>query len=184
MTRYTTPTGDTYVTQPTLRKYVDIDYYLGAENTSFGNTNNNFILYRYADALLIYAEAANEISPQTDGNDAYNALNEIRTRAGLTPLSGLSQDQFQKAVWKERRCEFNGECKRRFDLIRTKRLASETTDIQLEWTANEGALSDYTNVNALFTGTLPWPEHEWLMPIPQLEIELNADSDWVQNEGY
>jgi hypothetical protein len=184
MTRYTTSTGDTYVTQPTLRKYVDMDYYLGLENTSFGNTNNNFILYRYADALLIYAEAANQISPQSDGNPAYNALNEIRARAGLAPLSGLSQDGFQKAVWKERRCEFNGECKRRFDLIRTNRLASETTDIQLDWTANEGSLTDYRNVNTLFTGTLPWPDHEWLMPLPQLEIELNSDSDWIQNAGY
>lgn len=184
MTRYTTPEGATYLTQPTFRKYVDIGYYLGLDNTSFLNTNNNFILYRYADALLIYAEAANQISPRSDGDAAYNALNEIRTRAGLAPLSGLSQSEFQEAVWNERRCEFNAECKRRFDLIRTNRLTTGTTNIQLEWTANEGALSDYTNVNALFTGTLPWPAHEWLMPIPQLEIELNAESNWVQNEGY
>jgi len=184
MTRYTTPEGATYVTQPTFRKYVDIDYYLGAENTSFLNTNNNFILYRYADALLIYAEAANEIAAATDGDAAYNAMNEIRTRAGLAAVTGLSQDDFRQAVWRERRCEFNGECKRRFDLIRTNRLASETTNIQLDWTANEGALNNYRNVNTLFTGNLPWPDHEWLMPIPQLEIELNEDSGWIQNEGY
>lgn len=184
MTRYITPEGQNYLCQPLFRKYVDIDYYLGKENTSFLNTNNNFILYRYADALLIYAEAANEVSAASTGDAAYNAVNEIRVRAGLPELADLSQDDFRKAVWKERRCEFTGECKRRFDLIRTNRLATETANIQVDWTTNEGALQDYSNHNPVYTGDVTWPDNEWLMPIPTSEMSLNEPFGWIQNEGY
>lgn len=183
MTRYDTAEGETYLCQPTFRKYVDINYFLGKENTSFLNTNNNSILYRYADALLIYAEAQNEAdgAPNTD---AYNAINEIRNRAGLADLTlGLNQEDFRLAVYKERRSEFVGEVKRRFDLIRTNRVVLETTDINLEWTSAEGALSDYVNANGLH-GTAVWPDREWLMPIPQTDLNLNEKNGWVQNEGY
>ncbi|MDA9069804.1 RagB/SusD family nutrient uptake outer membrane protein [Algibacter sp.] len=183
MTRYTTPAGDNFLCQPTFRKYVDIDFYLNAPNTSFQNTNNNIILYRYADALLIYAEAANE----TDGapsTEAYTAINDIRDRAGLDDLSELSQSEFRNAVWKERRLEFNAECKRKFDLVRTNRLATETASIEVDWKKVNGSLSDYTNRNSLYTGSVAWPENEWLMPIPQSQIELNVDNNWEQNKGY
>ena len=184
MTRYITPEGLNYVCQPTFRKYVDIDYYMGEDNTTFANTNNNFVIYRYADALLIYAEAANEVGAAADGDAAYAAVNEVRTRAGVSSLSGVSQDEFRTAVWKERRCEFSGECKRRFDLIRTKRLATETASINVTWTAAQGSATDYTNKNALYTGSVTWPDNEWLMPIPTSEINLNAENDWIQNAGY
>ena len=185
MTKYVTPEGNIYLSQPTFRKYVDIGYYMGYENTSFANTNNNFILYRFADALLIYAEAANEVATATDGDSSYNAVNEIRNRAGLEDLpSGLSQQQFREAVWKERRHEFAGECKRRFDLIRTNRLATETQNIKTTWTSAEGSTTNYKNVNSLYTGNVSWPDHEWLMPIPQSEIDLNLEYGWLQNDGY
>jgi hypothetical protein len=189
LTRYTSPEGDTYVCQPIFKKYVDIDYYMGEENTTFQNTSNNFLLYRYADALLIYAEAANEVAASSGGDDAYAAVNEIRNRAGLEDLTvGLSQDEFRNAVWHERRCEFCGECKRRFDLIRTNRLATETSDIQVSWLASDNSdtelSQDYSYCNVLYTGTVAWPDNEWLMPLPSTEVTLNAENDWVQNAGY
>ncbi len=189
LTRYTTPAGDTYLCQPVFKKYVDIDYFMGEENTTFRNTSNNFLLYRYADALLIYAEAANEVSAATSGDDAYAAVNEIRNRAGLEDLEGgLSQDEFRKAVWKERRCEFCGECKRRFDLIRTNRLVTETSNIEMTWLASDNPYSDistdYNYNNVLHTGTVAWPDNEWLMPLPSTEVALNEENGWVQNYGY
>lgn len=186
LTRYTTPDGSTYLTQPIFAKYVDYDFYLGVEGTSFQYTNNNFLLYRFADALLIYAEAANEVSTSTGGDAAYQAVNKIRNRAGLPNLAtGLSQDGFRKAVWHERRCEFAGECKRRFDLIRTNRLATETAQIAIQWlpTDNPPYAVAYGNAQAQY-GTVSWPDHEWLMPIPGTELKLNEANGWVQNEGY
>lgn len=187
MTRYTTQDGQTYLCQPTFRRYVDIDYFLGKPNTAFENTNNNFLLYRYADALLIYAEAANEVGPAIAGDAAYNAVDRIRNRAGLANLTtGLSQDQFRQAVWKERRSEFCGECKRRFDLIRTKRLATETALIEVDWLPadNPKGGTAYVNRNPLFTGKVAWPDREWLMPLPFSEIKLNEKQNWYQNFGY
>ena len=140
-------------------------------------------MYRYADALLIYAEAANEAdgSPSTE---AYLAVNKIRNRAALGNISDLSQDEFRTAVWKERRLEFNAECKRKFDLVRTNRLATETASIQVDWTTDDGSVNNYSNHNSLYTGNVAWPGNEWLMPIPQAQLELNLENNWLQNKDY
>jgi hypothetical protein len=185
MTRYDTPDGKTYLTQPTFRKYIDIAYYLGEDGTSFQYTTSNIILYRYADALLIYAEAQNEADGSPNA-EAYAAVNAIRNRAGLDDLTpGLSQSDFRKAIWQERRVELNAEFKRKFDLVRTNRLVAETTDIILDWTAEQNSLSDYNNVYTPFYNDRPaWPDNEWLWPIPQSEMDLNVKNDWEQNAGY
>lgn len=185
MTRYDTPDGNTYLSQPTFRKYIDIAYYLGLEGTSFQYTTSNIILYRYADALLIYAEAQNEADGSPNAA-AYSAVNAIRNRAGLDDLTaGLSQSDFRTAIWHERRVELNGEFKRKFDLVRTNRLVTETTDINLDWTAEQGSLSDYNNVYTPFYNDRPaWPDNEWLWPIPQSEMDLNVKNGWIQNKGY
>lgn len=185
MTRYKTPAGRNYLCQPTFRKFIDIAYYTGAEGTSFQYTTHNLILYRLADALLIYAEAQNEADGAPNA-EAYSAINKIRIRAGLGSLTaGLSQDAFRKAVWQERRVELNGEFKRKFDLIRTKRLVTETTNINLNWTAAQGAKTNYVNCYTIFLNSRPaFPDHEWLWPIPQSEMDLNLKNGWIQNKGY
>ncbi|MEQ8556534.1 MAG: RagB/SusD family nutrient uptake outer membrane protein [Cyclobacteriaceae bacterium] len=185
MTRYDTNEGQTYLCQPTFRKYIDIAYYLGGEGTSFQYTTSNLILYRYADALLIYAEAQNEADGGPNA-DAYDAVNAIRNRAGLGDLAtGLSQSQFRDAVLQERRVELNAEFKRKNDLKRTDRLVAETTNINLDWTAAQGAMNDYTRVGSFYYDNRPaWPDHEWLWPIPQSEMDLNKEFGWVQNFGY
>ncbi|MCK0157296.1 RagB/SusD family nutrient uptake outer membrane protein [Cellulophaga sp. F20128] len=185
MTRYETPSGRPYLCQPTFRKFIDISYYTGEEGTSFQYTNSNIVLYRFADALLIYAEAQNEADGAPNAA-SYTAVNALRNRAGLDNLTaGLSQPDFRAAVWQERRVELNAEFKRKFDLIRTNRLVTETTNINLDWTADQGSLSDYVNCYTPFYNDRPqWPDNEWLFPIPQSEIDLNIDNGWMQNEGY
>jgi len=185
LTRYTNSSGMTYVTQPIFRKYTDFDYLEDLEGTSFQYTNNNFILYRYADALLIYAESANEVATAVAGDEAYQAINELRNRAGLSDLpTGLTQDEFREAVYHERRCELAGECKRRFDLIRTNRLKTETDDIDTKWLTTDNPpymTKSYSNCQSSY-GTVQWPDHEWLLPIPY--SEMIANDGWTQNEGY
>lgn len=93
------------------RKYVDAGAQAKDEN------GNNPIIIRYADVLLMLAEARNEVSgPDAE---AYAAVNAVRQRAGLAPLAaGLSQTDFRTAVRVERRHELYGEFQRRFDLVR------------------------------------------------------------------
>jgi len=95
-------------------KYVDAAH-LSADQAAA----NNFIILRYADVLLVFAEAENEIAGPTTA--AYDALNAVRARASLGPLSGLTQSQFRQAVWDERAHELYGEFQARFDLIREGR---------------------------------------------------------------
>jgi len=97
------------------------------EETASGN---DWYAYRYADALLIFAEADNKAkgSPSVE---AYLAVNKIRRRAyGLNQIipapsvdipPGLTTTQFDDRVFQERGYEFIGEGKRWFDLLRTDR---------------------------------------------------------------
>ena len=87
-------------------------------------SNANWYFLRYADVLLIYAEALNEWKhgPTTE---AYAAINEVRRRGygypsntGSCDLSNLNEETFREAVRKERAYELAFEGHRRMDLVR------------------------------------------------------------------
>ncbi|MBK6783949.1 MAG: RagB/SusD family nutrient uptake outer membrane protein [Saprospiraceae bacterium] len=74
---------------------------------------------RYADVLLMYAEAANELN---NSPMAIEQVNRLRLRAGLTELSsGLSGQALREAIWNERRFELAMEHDRFFDIVRQGR---------------------------------------------------------------
>ena len=134
----------------------------------------NMHVIRYADAILMYAEALNETG---DGTKALTQLNRIRIRAfGNTSgnFLAMSKDEFRKAVINERRLEFTHEGNRWFDLVRTGTFVQRMT----EHSAYEARVAEKnktdiaTNVKDTYT----------LMPIPQREIDLN--SALKQNQGY
>jgi hypothetical protein len=114
-------------------------------------SNQDFPLLRYSDVLLMRAEALNE-SGQTPA--AYPFINEVRDRANLGPLSGLTPQQFTDAVLKERRLEFAAEGQRWFDLARTGKLE--------------------TLVPLAKPGVTP-AARNYLFPVPQRERDLNTN---------
>ncbi|HTE32017.1 MAG TPA: RagB/SusD family nutrient uptake outer membrane protein [Chryseolinea sp.] len=96
----------------------------GVKGTAKDNLNVPMI--RFAEVLLIYAEAQNE----TDGgpnSDAISALNKIRTRAQLSPIGALSQTAFREAVWSERWHELCFEGITWFDMVRLRKVYNHTT---------------------------------------------------------
>ncbi|MEM9546180.1 MAG: RagB/SusD family nutrient uptake outer membrane protein [Bacteroidota bacterium] len=94
-----------------IRKYVDLQSQVKDEN------GTNPIILRYADVLLLFAEAENEVNGPSSA--AYDAVNQVRQRAGLEDLEmGMSQGVFREAIRLERRHELYGEFQRRWDLIR------------------------------------------------------------------
>lgn len=126
----------------------------------------NFPLTRFADVLLIYAEA----QTRADGSpnaDAYAAINRVRTRAGLGNLSGLSGPDFLKAVLDERKWELCYEGHRWADLVRYGKL------IDVVRSSTEGNPIAAANIK----------EHHVLFPVPDREIQV-SDGDLVQNPGY
>lgn len=126
----------------------------------------NFPITRYADLLLIYAEAQcrAEGSPNAD---AYAAINQVRTRAGLGNLSGLSGPDFLKAVLNERKWELCFEGHRWFDLVRYGLLVSTVKS------CIEGNPIAAANIK----------DHHILFPIPDREIQI-SNGALKQNPGY
>ena len=78
----------------------------------------NHVLLRYADVLLMAAEAANELGGASNQTNATAWVNAIRSRAGLGSISFTSQAQMRAAIKQERRSEFAMEGERFFDLVR------------------------------------------------------------------
>jgi hypothetical protein len=120
------------------------------------NYLNNYRAIRYADVLLMAAEANNR---KTSPNDvkALDYLNRVRDRAfgDILHRSTATGTALKTAIWDERRLELGMEGQRFFDLVRTGQAASKITG----WTPNK---------NEVF-------------PIPQAEVDI---SGLEQNPGY
>jgi hypothetical protein len=128
----------------------------------------NWPLFRYAEVLFIYAEASNEASGPTQ--DAYDAINQVRERAELSALSGLTQKEFREAIWKEKWHELCFENKTWFDMVRLRKAYNFTT----------GSFDDFVGHKFVYGPTLS--EKDLLFPIPVSEIQNNKNL--VQNPGY
>ena len=132
-----------------------------------GQSGANFPVMRFAEILLIYAEALNELN-QGPTAEAYEAVNRVRARArngveGVVPdLAALSYQEFRTAVLKEKRCETVNEGHRWFDLVRT------------------GNLEAYVK-RAKGDKASPQP-FNYVFPVPQREIDLNGNLE--QNDDY
>ena len=124
--------------------------------------DNDWIVLRYADVLLLYAEAIlrpNENDSTTDQR-AIDAFNQVRLRAGLEEVVNLTKQQ----LLDERQVEFVYENQRLYDLIR--------------FGEADNVLTDFSNENSLFYT----PEKKYL-PFPQREID-NLPGFYTQNNGY
>jgi len=146
-----------------LYKHFDI-----VANLDTSNSDLNWDLIRYAEVLLIYAEAANEVSGPTA--DTYDAINIIRNRAELPELAGLSKEQFQEAVWKEKWHELSYENVTWFDMARLRKAFNVTT----------GNFEDFVGHEFVYGPILT--ERELLFPIPTDELRNNEKL--IQNQGY
>lgn len=91
---------------------------LGTPNNEAQNTWVNQRVLRYADVLLLAAEAANEIGGVTNITNATGWVNQIRNRAGLGNIAYTTQATMRTIIKKERRAEFAMEFERFFDLVR------------------------------------------------------------------
>ena len=154
---------------------------------SKNNTPINFPLLRYADVLLMNAEAANEVSNGPTAA-AYNAINQVRRRAYGLPTNtpslvadlptGLSYLTFQQAVYNERMLELNGEALRRNDLIRWGMFVSTMKALANQITTTAPTAFLY----AALAGNNVQQKH-LLFPIPISEMSLNP-AIGSQNYGW
>lgn len=83
------------------------------------NIDDSQILFRYADAFLLLAEAYAGVG---ETSSAVTNLDIVKARAGADPYSGSSMDDLKKEIWDERCREFIGEAQYYYDLVRTKNI--------------------------------------------------------------
>lgn len=154
----------TYTFEPHIWKYWDQVAYKPAATSASGA---DFMVMRYSEVLLIYAEALNEANGGPT-IEAYDAINQVRARArngntaALPDITGLGQDDFRTAVLNERRHEFVNEGQRWYDLVRTGTLIESVKRAK-------GGDANPTADNYIF-------------PIPQRERDINKNL--TQNPGY
>ena len=138
-----------------IRKYAGLQADRAIDGEPALNWNYNVREIRFADVLLMAAEAYNR-----SGNDgmAQNYLNQVRSRVSLPNITS-SGAALLEDIYKERQLELATEGHRYFDLVRTGRAVTELGD--QGFTANK---------------------NEYL-PIPQAEIDI-TEGALVQNPGY
>lgn len=133
-------------------------YTKASARSEFGRNANlweNIKIIRYADVILMAAEAANELGMTAE---AVNLVNQIRSRAGLAGISVSSQSDIRNAIKQERRVEFAMEESRFYDLVR------------------------WGDAPAVLGGLGYQPRHA-LYPIPQEAIDQSGGII-VQNPNY
>ena len=115
----------TIMKAPAIAKFRDYDANFDGNGVPSAQSNGITPIYRFAEVLLMYAEAQNELSGPDDL--AYECLNRVRYRAAkdkenFVETSGLTQDQFRQAVFDEYGWELFSEFKRWFQLQRTEKI--------------------------------------------------------------
>ena len=146
---------------PFINKYRDY-------GTDAAQSDGIIPIYRYADVLLIYAEAQNLANNGPD-DLAYRCINDVRKRAtGGTPNDipeNLSGEDFDKYVFDERGWEFFAEFKRWFQLVRREKVEE----------------CNRYNSRVVEAGYIDRNKENYLMPLPPKEVEL---AKFSQNAGY
>jgi len=149
-----------YLNRAFLTKYFDVS------NSALQETDGSFFLERFANVLLMFAEAENEVNGPTAA--AYDALNRVRRRSKASEAPpAMTQEEFRSFVLEERGKELAQECTRKFDLLRR--------DIYLQ-VMNAIAIDQENNVKSRSKKHL-------LYPIPQSDIDA-SNKAVVQNPGW
>lgn len=142
---------------PAISKYYNYDE--GAPAAS-AQSNGITCIYRYADVLLMYAEASAKATNTIDAL-ALKSLQEVQDRSHSTLTKTTDPNAFVEAVFNERGWEFFAEMKRWFDLVRLQKVADAKPS---EWAGSTFKANSH-----------------YYFPIPFQQINLTG---WTNNAGY
>ncbi|WP_299557364.1 RagB/SusD family nutrient uptake outer membrane protein [Seonamhaeicola sp.] len=169
--------GETFDGSGTATGFYNVKYFdpevraIGAPGVS-----QNYILIRFAEVLLNFAEASNELSGPS--SDVYDAINRIRNRAGMPDLPvGLSQSEMRERIRNERRVELALEGDR-FYSIRRWGIAENIVPQDILGVDEQG------NTIVASSQRVFDPGKDYLWPIPQSQIDLTEPGVTTQNPGW
>jgi hypothetical protein len=174
-----------------LKKYLIQDINLDTKLGSVTTREHNWILFRYAEVLLNYAEAMNEAyaTPQTPpvggGKTALEAVNEVRRRANGARFvfpNGMTKEAFREKLRNERRVELAFEDHRFWDIRRWK-IGEQTKDIYAMKIIYAPENTYGFIYEKVLLETRVFEERMNLYPIPQSEI-FKSNGKLKQNPGW
>lgn len=157
-----------------------------ATNTTYTNQYHNFVLFRYGEILLNYAEALNEMS-RTE--DAVTQIKLLRARAGITAgantrygiPAGISQADMRTLIMNERRVELAFEEHRFWDVRRWK-IAPTVLSGTLNGTKITRSATNVLTYETVPVSSITFSNKLYHMPVPYSETTKN--SKLLQNEGW
>lgn len=163
------PGGGESFTGYNFKKYLDpISLVSGLEY----DAPQDYSIIRYAEILLAYAEAKNEVS----GPDAtiFAALDDIRDRAGMPPVNQVvnnTKEKLREVIRNERRIELAGEGQRYFDIRR--------------WNIAANVMKTTKDIANVIVQERIWDPKFMLMPFPQTALDRNTNLKAAQTaKGY
>lgn len=152
--RFEASIGTSYINEQGTETMANFIRKYESDPSSENDSDVNFIVFRYADVLLMLAEAIGE------SDESYQLINEVRERAGLSGIDSSTPGTFEEKLLKERQLELTFENHRWADLRRF--------NFEKEVFEDAEPLVDPANVRALFF-------------IPQREMDINPN--FVQNSN-
>ena len=174
------------------RKYNEI-----SKPSELDNSETAFIIMRYADVLLMYAEAKTELG-EID-NSVYQAINEVRQRksVNMPPITNKNQSELRSIIRKERKCEFAWEGLRWSDIRRwgiaenvmnevlygrpPKDYLHSAPKIDENGTPDYSTVSNKNDMRVIELRSFN-KDRDYVLPIPRIEIETNTALK--QNPNY
>tara|TARA_R110000744_G_scaffold316945_1_gene423607 strand:+ start:5575 stop:7107 length:1533 start_codon:yes stop_codon:yes gene_type:complete len=148
-----------------VRKYLNYRKESALSPGGWQGATNNWKILRYADVLLMYAEAENEVNG--GAVSAHNAINVVRSRVNMPNYEGMSQVDLRQAIRDERVRELALEGWRFFDMNR--------------WGITADRFEQNPEFRSNSQGVFVRGQHEYL-PIPSQDVESNSNLN--QNPGY
>ncbi|MEJ7766363.1 MAG: RagB/SusD family nutrient uptake outer membrane protein [Chitinophagaceae bacterium] len=167
-----TATNPFKITGYTFKKYGIYDREPSTNILNAGQSETNYMVMRFADLILMYAEAQNEATGSPDAT-VYAAVNKVRQRAGLVPFEvplGKTKAEMRDIIRRERRIELAGEGFYYIDIRRWK-TAEQVMNATILNSQNQAIVKRTFN-----------PARDYWWPIPQTQRDLNTNL--TQNENY
>ena len=170
-----------------VRKYLQENANFDPTQTGAAAYMHHWVLYRYAETLLTYAESmvnAFGSGTYTDGEftlSALDALNEVRANASMPEISVSSKNELLERIRNEWRVEFAFEDHRFWDVRRWKLdpASTQTAIYGVQVVRNDNGSKTYYR---RLVETRVWRDAMYLYPIPQAELFKNTNL--VQNVGW
>jgi len=163
-----------------IRKFMDEKFDFNKDKNVGSSTN--WVIMRYAEVLLNFAEAKNEAEGPSQA--IYDVVNAIRKRAGIPHIpTGLTQDQLRERIRRERRVELAFEDNIRYQDLKRWQLATIVLNQSVKGVTITKAADGSFTYKPKDAGSRAFVDKNYWFPLPLVELSVNPNLN-PQNPGW